>query len=72
MRVSRGEGMLLLKDLDLVTNNVRRAMRATAIEVIATARWVAVQAVELKTIRAKDLCLATGRYSIVLVLFMCA
>lgn len=65
--MSRGEGMLLLKDLGLVANNVRRAMRAIATEVIATARWVAVQAGELNmTTRGKDLCLATGRYSTVL------
>ena len=53
--------MLLLKDLGLVANNMRRAMRAIATEVIATARWVAVQAGELdKTIRGKYLCLATS------------
>lgn len=56
--------MLLLKDLGLVTNNLRRVMRAIATEAIATVRWVAVvQAGELnKTIRGKDLCSATGRH----------
>lgn len=69
--MSRGEGMLLLKDLGLVANKVRRAMRAIATEVIATARWVAVQAGELNmTTRGQGLCLATGRYSTVL--YMCS
>lgn len=46
--MSRGEGILLLKDLG---NNLRRAIRTIATEVITTMSWVAVvQARELKRI----------------------
>lgn len=51
--MSRGEGILLLKDLG---NNLRRAIRAIVTEVITMMSWVAVaQAAELnKIIREKN------------------